>query len=99
MVWRGAAQFGTLVRGSPIEAALLSAEGGGAQSRSSHINVGAMMSKALNAKSGMVLIAALAATAIDPLPAVAGPVRLAHAFVANAPQPPPGLVDFFALPP
>ena len=69
MVWRGAAQFGTLVRGSLSEAALLGAEGDGSESRSSHINVGAMMSKALNAKSGMVLIAALAASAIDAKPA------------------------------
>ena len=99
MVWRSAAQFGTLVRGSPSEAALLSAEGGGSESRSSHINVAAMMSKALNAKSGIVLIAALATSAIGALPAVAGQERLAHVLVSEVTQPPPGWVEFCARQP
>jgi predicted transglutaminase-like cysteine proteinase len=58
-----------------------------------------MMSKALNAKSGMVLIAALAASAIDVLPAVAGPERLAHVLVSEVTQPPPGWVEFCARQP
>ncbi len=49
---------------SPSEAALLSAERGGSDSLQGHINVAAMISKALNAKSGIVLIAALATSAI-----------------------------------
>jgi predicted transglutaminase-like cysteine proteinase len=59
-----------------------------------------MISKALNAKSGMVFIAALAAaSAIDALPAVAGPERLAHVLVSEVTQPPPGWVDFCARQP
>jgi predicted transglutaminase-like cysteine proteinase len=102
MAWRGPTQLGTLGRRvfpSPSEAPLLCAEGGGSESRSSHINVAAMMSKALNAKSGMVLIAALAASAIDVLPAVAGPERLAHVLVSEVTQPPPGWVEFCARQP
>src|SRR5258708_35565831 len=93
MVWRGPPQFGTLVRqvlpSPPSEAALLSAQRGRSKSRSSHINVAAMISKALNAKSGMVFIAALAASAIDALPAVAGPERLAPGLVSQGTQPAP----------
>jgi predicted transglutaminase-like cysteine proteinase len=58
-----------------------------------------MISKALNAKSAMVFIAALAASAIDALPAVAGPERLAHDLVSEVTQPPPGWVDFCARQP
>src|SRR5260370_37470184 len=93
MVWRGAAQFGTLVGGSPSEAALLSPERGGSESHSSHINVAAMMSKALNAKSGIVFIAALATSAIDAFPAVAGSERLAHGPACQATERPPGWGD------
>ena len=100
MAWRGAAQFGTLVhRCFRRRRARLSVERGGSESRSSHISVAAMMSKALNAKSGMVLIAALAASAIDALPAVAGPERLAHVLVSEVTQPPPGWVEFCARQP
>lgn len=49
---------------SPSEAALLSAVRGGSDSLRGHINVAAMISKALNAKSGIVLIGALATSAI-----------------------------------
>jgi hypothetical protein len=42
------------------------------------MNVGAMISKALNAKSMIMLVAALATSAIGVLPAVAGSERLAH---------------------
>src|SRR5258708_2286153 len=99
MVWRGAAQFGTLVRGSPSEAALLSPERGGSESHSSHINVAAMMSKALNAKSGIVFIAALATSAIDAFPAVAGSERLAPVLGSEVTQPPPGWVELCARQP
>jgi predicted transglutaminase-like cysteine proteinase len=102
MAWRGPPQFGTLVRqvlpSPPSEAALLSAQRGGSKSRSSHINVAAMISKAF-AKSGMVFIAALAASAIDALPAVAGPERLAHVLVSEVTQPPPGWIEFCARQP
>jgi predicted transglutaminase-like cysteine proteinase len=84
---------------SPSEAPLLCAGRGGSESRFSHINGAAMMSKALNAKSGMVLIAALAASAIDALPAVAGSERLAHVLVSEVTQPPPGWVEFCARQP
>ena len=40
--------------------------------------IATVISKVLSVKSGTVLIAALAASAIDALPAVAGPERLAH---------------------
>jgi predicted transglutaminase-like cysteine proteinase len=58
-----------------------------------------MISKAFNAKSGMVFIAALAASPIDVLPAVAGPERLAHVLVSDVTQPPPGWVEFCARQP
>jgi len=58
-----------------------------------------MISKALNAKSGIVLIAALATSASGALPAVAGPERLAHVRVSEATQPPPGWVEFCARQP
>jgi predicted transglutaminase-like cysteine proteinase len=58
-----------------------------------------MISKAFNAKSGMVFIAALAASPIDVLPAVAGPERLAHVLFSDVTQPPPGWVEFCARQP
>jgi predicted transglutaminase-like cysteine proteinase len=61
--------------------------------------VAAMISKVLSVKSGMVLIAALAASAVDALPAVAGPERLAHVLVSKVTQPPPGWVEFCARQP
>lgn len=53
-----------------------------------------MIAKALSVKSGMVLIAALAASAINTLPALAGPERLARVLVSEITQPPPGWVEF-----
>lgn len=58
-----------------------------------------MISKVLSTKSGMVFIAALAASAIDALPAVAGPERLAHVLASEMTQPPPGWVEFCARQP
>src|SRR5258708_22597867 len=58
-----------------------------------------MISKALNAKSGSVLIAALATSAIGALPAVGGQARLAHVLVSEVTQPPPGWVEFCARQP
>jgi predicted transglutaminase-like cysteine proteinase len=58
-----------------------------------------MISKALNAKSRIVLIAALATSAIGALPAVAGPERFAHVLVSEVTQPPPGWVEFCARQP
>lgn len=58
------------------------------------MTVAAMVSKVLNVKSGMVFIAALAVSAINTLPAVAGPERLAHVLVSEITQPPPGWVEF-----
>jgi predicted transglutaminase-like cysteine proteinase len=53
-----------------------------------------MIAKVLNVKSGIVLIAALAVGAINTLPAVAGPERLAHVLVFAVTQPPLGWVEF-----
>ena len=58
-----------------------------------------LSSKVLSVKSGTVLIAALAASAIAPPPAVAGPERLAHVLVSAVTQPPPGWVEFCARQP
>jgi predicted transglutaminase-like cysteine proteinase len=57
------------------------------------------ISKVLSVKSGAVLIAALAASAIDTLPAVAGPKRLAHVLVSEVTRPPVGWVEFCARQP
>lgn len=54
------------------------------------------ISKILRVKSGTVLIAALAASAIDALPAVAGPQRLAHVAVSEVTRPPVGWIEFCA---
>jgi predicted transglutaminase-like cysteine proteinase len=53
-----------------------------------------MIAKALSVKSGMVLIAALATSAINTLPVLAGPERLARVLVSEITQPPPGWVEF-----
>ena len=53
----------------------------------------------MNAKSGLVFIAVLAASAIDALPAVAEPERLAHVLLSEVTQPPPGWVEFCARQP
>jgi predicted transglutaminase-like cysteine proteinase len=50
----------------------------------------------LGLKSGAVLIAALAASAINALPAVAGSERLADVLVSKVTRPPPGWVEFCA---
>ena len=57
------------------------------------------ISKILRLKSGTVLIAALAASAIDALPAVAGPQRLAHVAVSEVTPPPVGWIEFCARQP
>ena len=61
--------------------------------------VATAISKVLSVKSGAVLIAALAASAIDTLPAVAGPKRLAHVLVSEVTRPPVGWVEFCARQP
>ena len=61
--------------------------------------VATAISKILNVKSGTVLIAALAASAIDTLPAVAGPQRLAHVLVSEVTRPPVGWIEFCARQP
>jgi predicted transglutaminase-like cysteine proteinase len=61
--------------------------------------VATAISKILNVKSGTVLIAALAASAIDALPAVAGPQRLAHVAVSEVTRPPVGWIEFCARQP
>jgi predicted transglutaminase-like cysteine proteinase len=53
-----------------------------------------MISKVLSAKSGMVFIVALAASAIEALPAVAGPERLTHILVSGVTRPPSGWGEF-----
>jgi predicted transglutaminase-like cysteine proteinase len=57
------------------------------------------ISNILRVKSGTVLIAALAASAIDALPAVAGPQRLAHVAVSEVTRPPVGWIEFCARQP
>ncbi len=58
-----------------------------------------MIAKVVSAKSRMIVIAAIAASTIDGLPAVAGPERLAHVLVSEVTQPPPGWVEFCARQP
>jgi predicted transglutaminase-like cysteine proteinase len=58
--------------------------------------VAAVITKVLSLKSRMVLIAAMAASAIDAFPAVAGPERLAHLLASEVTRPPAGWVDFCA---
>ena len=57
------------------------------------------ISKILRVKSGTVLIATLAASFVDAIPAVAGPDRLAHVLVSEVTQPPAGWVEFCARQP
>jgi predicted transglutaminase-like cysteine proteinase len=61
--------------------------------------VATVISKVLGVKSGTVLMAALAANAIDSFPAGAEPKRLARAVVSEVTQPPPGWVEFCAQEP
>ena len=58
-----------------------------------------MIFKVSSAKSEIVFIAALAASAIAALPAVAGSERLAHVPVSDVTRPPAGWVEFCALQP
>ena len=58
-----------------------------------------MSTKALNAKSRIMLVATLATGAIGALPAVAGPERLAHVLVSEVTQPPRGWIEFCARQP
>ena len=60
--------------------------------------VGAIL-KSLSLKSGTVLIAALAASALDALPAVAGPQRLVYVPVSDVTRPPVGWLEFCARQP
>jgi predicted transglutaminase-like cysteine proteinase len=53
-----------------------------------------VISKVLSLKSAAMLVAALAASAIDRLPALAGPERRAYILVSETTQPPPGWVEF-----
>src|SRR4051794_30339799 len=48
----------------------------------------------LSAKSAAVLIVALAACAIDVLPADAGPERLTDVWISEVTRPPPGWIEF-----
>jgi predicted transglutaminase-like cysteine proteinase len=58
-----------------------------------------MTSKVSSTKPEIVFIAALAASAIAALPAVAGSERLAHVPVSDVAQPPAGWVEFCAVQP
>ena len=61
--------------------------------------VAIVISKVLSVKSGAVLIAALAASAIGTLPAVAGPERLARVLVSDVTRTPAGWAEFCARQP
>ena len=53
-----------------------------------------VISKVLSMKSGTVLVVTLAASALDALPAVAGPERLERVLVSEVSRPPAGWVEF-----
>jgi len=59
----------------------------------------AVISKVLSAKPGTVLIAVLAASVIETLPAIAESKGLAHALVAEVTRPPAGWIEFCARQP
>jgi predicted transglutaminase-like cysteine proteinase len=59
----------------------------------------AVIAKLLSLMSRTVLIAAMAVSALDALPAVAGPPRLAHLLAPEVTRPPSGWVDFCARQP
>jgi predicted transglutaminase-like cysteine proteinase len=61
--------------------------------------VATVISNFLIARSGRVLIAALAACAIDAFPASAGPERLTHAPVSEVTRPPVGWIELCARQP
>jgi predicted transglutaminase-like cysteine proteinase len=56
--------------------------------------IAAMISQVLSVKSGFIFVAALMASYLEGLPAVAGPERLTHAPVSEVTQPPLGWVEF-----
>jgi predicted transglutaminase-like cysteine proteinase len=58
-----------------------------------------VITKLLSVRLRTVLIAAMTASAIDALPAVAGPERLAHALASEVTRPPAGWVEFCARQP
>src|SRR6266446_7936382 len=61
--------------------------------------VATVITKLLSLKLRTVLIAAMMASAIDALPAVAGPERLAHVLASEVTRPPAGWVEFCARQP
>jgi len=61
--------------------------------------VDAVITDLLSSVSRTVLIAAMAASTLDSLPAVAGPERLAHVLPSEVTRPPAGRVDFCARQP
>jgi predicted transglutaminase-like cysteine proteinase len=61
--------------------------------------VAAVITDLLSLVSRTVLIAAMAASTLDSLPAVAGPERLAHVLPSEVTRPPAGWVDFCARQP
>jgi predicted transglutaminase-like cysteine proteinase len=61
--------------------------------------VATVITKLLSLKLRTVLIAAMTASAIDALPAVAGPERLAHVLASEVTRPPAGWVEFCARQP
>lgn len=87
-LWRGPPQLGNLIDRwvFPTLRSETSCPGS--------INITAMIFKIVNAKSGMVFIAALAANAITALPAASAPKQFVHAMVSEVTQPPPGWVEF-----
>jgi predicted transglutaminase-like cysteine proteinase len=58
-----------------------------------------MITKFLSVKLTTVLIAAMTASAIDVLPAIAGPERLAHVLASEVTRPPAGWAEFCARQP
>src|SRR4051794_4039608 len=63
------------------------------------MKVATLISNVLRAKSGAVLIAALAAGVIDTRSAIAEPKRLTHALVSEVTRPPVGWIEFCAWQP
>jgi predicted transglutaminase-like cysteine proteinase len=61
--------------------------------------VATVITKVLSLKSMTVLIAVMAASTIDTLPALAGPERLAHVLASEVTRPPAGWVEFCARQP
>src|SRR5215475_3212879 len=68
-------------------------------SRGAYDMLATVITTLLSVKLGTVLIAAVTASAINALPAVAGPERLAHVFASEVTRPPAGWVEFCARQP